>query len=63
MIVTAKTIFLSSKAEGAPCSGLHKRLITLLGEKMALALWVAPEKAPLGVTYCSFGITKLRSSC
>ncbi|MEW8544331.1 MAG: hypothetical protein AB2693_12425 [Candidatus Thiodiazotropha sp.] len=37
-------------------------MITPLGEKIAPALRVASEKAPLGVARCSFGITKLLSS-
>ena len=57
---------------------LHKLLLTQLGGKMDPALRVAyrdvgkgrehgcgifaPEKAPLVVARCSFGITKLRAS-
>ncbi|MCW4345205.1 MAG: hypothetical protein N0E48_17880 [Candidatus Thiodiazotropha endolucinida] len=41
---------------------LHKRMITPLGGKIAPALRVAPEKAPLGVARRSFGITKPLSS-
>jgi hypothetical protein len=41
---------------------LHKRLTTQWGEKSAPALWVAPEKIPLGVARSLFGITKLRAS-
>ncbi|MEJ1470651.1 MAG: hypothetical protein RPU59_06210, partial [Candidatus Sedimenticola sp. (ex Thyasira tokunagai)] len=41
---------------------IHKRLITLLSGKMASALRIAPEKAPLIVARCLFGATKLRAS-
>ncbi|MCU7854077.1 MAG: hypothetical protein KZQ80_17920, partial [Candidatus Thiodiazotropha sp. (ex Monitilora ramsayi)] len=41
---------------------LHERMITPLGAKTAPALWVEPEKAPLGVTRRSFGTTKPHSS-
>ncbi|MCW4344328.1 MAG: hypothetical protein N0E48_13410 [Candidatus Thiodiazotropha endolucinida] len=37
---------------------LHERMTTPLGGKIAPALRVAPEKAPLGVARRSFGITK-----
>ncbi|MEW8545360.1 MAG: hypothetical protein AB2693_17700 [Candidatus Thiodiazotropha sp.] len=37
-------------------------MITLLGGKIAPALRVTPEKAPLGVARRSFGTTKLLSS-
>ncbi len=42
---------------------LYERLTTLPGGKMNPALWVAPEKAPLGVTRRLFDATKLRFSC
>jgi len=41
---------------------LYKRLTTQSDGKMAPALRVEPEKAPLGVTRRSFGGTKLRFS-
>jgi len=40
----------------------NKRLITLLDGKSGSALWVAPEKTPLSMIRCLFGITKLRAS-
>lgn len=40
----------------------HKRLITPLDRKMALALRVAAKKPALGVARCLFGMTKLHSS-
>lgn len=55
-------IFLLNEAEGAPCNQLHKRLITKLSEKIALALRVEAKISPLCVTRCLFGMTKLRAS-
>ena len=42
---------------------LKKRLITQLTGKMDPALRIVPEKAPLGVTRYSFGMTKPRALC
>jgi len=42
---------------------LYERLTTQSGGKLALALRVEPENAPLGVTRHLFGVTKLHSSC
>ena len=42
---------------------LHERMITQLGGKIAPALRVEPEKAPLCVARRSFGVTKCLSSC